>query len=234
MPAAHTLRVISNHFKAAFDLDDESAKEKAVIALIDRLASEEIYASPKGLLLENATLSTDIGRWFTLWCLEADGRRTKHQPDLVNDGNDVVIPVEFWRPFQRGDDRALADWDAGDFRLDDVRDSDGIWSGRVRDVHFDRLELPSAWLSDAHDQTFAPDVLKGTLPASATNSDRQHEVAAHAAAEVVRETRCSLAKAIRRIRHLADPKGRAEDSIDRAIRQTYQLMYDRHGFAIKN
>jgi len=234
MPAAHALGVIFHHFKAALDLDDESAKEKAVIALIDRLASGAIYASPKGLLLEHATLSTDIGRWYSLWCVEADGRRTKHQPDLVNDGSDVVIPVEFWRPFQRGDDRALADWDAGDFRLDDVRDSDGTWSGRVRDVHFDRLELPTAWLSKAHDQTAAPDALKGTLPASATNSDRQHEVAAHEAAQVVRETRCTLAEAIRRIRHLADPKGRAEDSIDWAIRRSYRLMYDLHGVPIKN
>lgn len=234
MPAAHALGVISHHFKAALDLDDESAKEKAVIALIDRLASGAIYASPKGLLLEHATLSTDIGRWYSLWCVEADGRRTKHQPDLVNDGSDVVIPIEFWRPFQRGDDRVLADWDAGDFRLDDVRDSDGTWSGRVRDVHLDRLELPSAWLAEPHDQTSEPDALKGTLPASATNSDRLHEVAAHAAAEVVRETRCSLAKAIRQIRHLADPKPRAEDSIDRAIRRSYRLMYDGHGFPIKN
>ncbi|MFZ1742277.1 MAG: hypothetical protein WAT93_05445 [Pontixanthobacter sp.] len=234
MPAAHALGVIFHHFKSALDLDDEPAKQKAVIALIDRLASGAIYASPKGLLLENATLSTDIRRWYSLWCVEADGRRTQHDPDSVNDGSDVVIPVEFWRPFQRGDDRALADWDAGDFRLDDVRDSDCTWSGRVRDVHFDRLELPSAWLSKAHDQTAAPDALKGTLPASATNSDRQHEAAAHAAAEFVRDTRCSLAAALRQVRHLVEENNRNEESIDRAIRRSYRLMYDRGGFPVKN
>ncbi|RYD75499.1 MAG: hypothetical protein EOP84_18205 [Verrucomicrobiaceae bacterium] len=234
MPAAHALQFISRHFNSALGLDDESAKDKAVTTLIDRLASGVLFASPKGLLLEHATLATDIGRWYSLWFVEANGRRTKLQPDIVNEGSDVVIPIEFWRPFQRSDDRALADWDAGDFRLDDVRDSDGIWLGRVRDVHFDRLELPSAWLAQAHDQTSVSDAFKGKLPPSATNSDRQHEVAAHEAAQVVREARCSLAEAIRRIRYLADPKGRSEDSIDRAIRRSYRLMYDGHGLPIKN
>lgn len=229
IPAAHALQVISRHFNSALGLDDDSAKETAVISLIDRLASGVLFASPKGLLLEHATFATDIGRWYSLWFVEANGRRTKLQPNIVNEGSDVVIPVEFWRPFQRGDDRALADWDAGDFSLDDVCDSDGTWSGRVRDVHFDRLELPSAWLVQAHDQTSGSVALKGSLPLSATDSDRQHE-----AAQVVREARCTLAEAIRRIRHLADPKGRSEDSIDRAIRRSYRLMYDRHGLPIKN
>lgn len=152
LPASHALQLVSRHFNATFGLDDEAAKKKALIAIIDRLASGAMYASPKGLLLEHATLATDIGRWYSLWFVNADGRRTKHQPDLVNEGSDVVIPVEFWRPFQLGHDGALADWDAGDFRLNDVRDSYGTWSGRVRDVHLDRLELPSAWLAQAHDQ----------------------------------------------------------------------------------
>ncbi|MFN3847508.1 MAG: hypothetical protein ACK4RZ_17055 [Paracoccaceae bacterium] len=234
MPAAHALQVISRHFNLALGLDDKAANEKAVIVLIDRLASGLLFASPKGLLLEHVTVATDIGRWYSLWFVESDGRRTRHQPDIVNEGSDVVIPVEFWRPFQRGEEGVSADWDAGDFRLDDVRDSDGTWSGRVRDVHFDRLDLPSAWLAQAHDPVPPLDALRGTLPASATNSDRQHEESAHAAAQLVREMRCRLAAAIRQVRHLADPKGRSEDSIDRAIRRSYRLMYDGHGLPIKN
>lgn len=234
LPAAHALQFVSRHFNATLGLDDEFAKEKAIIALIERLASGTLFASPKGFLLPYADSAMDVSRWYYLWLSDADGRKTKYQADIVNEGDHVVIPVEFWRPFQRGDDRALTDWDAGDFRLDDVRDSGGTWLGWVRDVHFDRLDLPTAWFAQAHDQVPPPDALKGTLPATATNSDRQHEVAAHEAAQVMREARCRLAEAIRRIRHLADPKGRSEDSIDRAIRRSYRLMYDAHGLPIKN
>lgn len=249
MPVAYVLKAMSRHFSASLGLEDELAREKAIIELIDRLGSGLLFSSPKGLLRQYATEETDIGRWYSLWLTEVDGEKTKYQPDMGNESSHVVIPVEFWRPFQRGDDGALADWDAGDFRFDNVRDSDGTWSGRARDVHFDRLDLPSAWLAQARDRTpplsgegqifagqcdFSPDAIKGTLPASATNSERQHEEAAHAAAQFMRENRCRLAEAIRQVRHLVETKGRQEESIDRAIRQSYRRMYDALGLPIKN
>jgi len=249
MPAAHALHVVFRHFTATLGLEEGPAKKEAIIAIIDRLASGVLFASPKGFIAQYATDATEISRWYSLWLTEANGEKTKYQPDIGNESSHVVIPVEFWRRFQRGDDGASADWDAGDFRLDNVRDSDGTWSGRARDVHFDRLDLPSAWLAQAHDQTSplsgegqivadkcdsSPDTVKGTLPARATNSDRQHEEAAHAAAQLVREKRCPLAEAIRQVRHLAETKGRQEESIDRAIRRSYQIMYDAHGLPIKN
>lgn len=203
------------------------------------LANPGIYSDGNGLFLKvrgGKSGTAGSAQWFVR--IQVDGKRRDYGLGggkllSLADARDAARELRKAIKVERRD--VLTERrDTGDFRLDDVHDSDGTWSGRVRDVHFDRLELPSAWLSKAHDQTAAPDALKGTLPASATNSDRQHEVAAHEAAQVVRETRCTLAEAIRRIRHLADPKGRAEDSIDWAIRRSYRLMYDLHGVPIKN
>lgn len=249
IPAAEALHLISRYLTATLGIEDEPANEKAVSLLFERLASGNLFASPKGFLPQYATEATDIRRWYSLWLTEPNGEKIKYQPSTGNDTSHVAVPYEFWRPFHRNDEGATSDWDAGDFHIDNVGDSDGAWSGRVRDVHFDRLDLPATWLAqtDVHTplvggerQVFAEignsslDTLEGSLPAIATDSDRQNEAAAHAAAEIVRYKRCPLAEAIRQVRHLVEVKNRDDESIDRAIRRSYRLMYDRHGVPIKN
>ncbi|WP_415178254.1 hypothetical protein [Parasphingorhabdus sp.] len=247
MPAAEVLNLISRYFAANLGLEDEPANEKAVALLFERLASGDLFASPKGFLPQYATEATDIHRWYSLWLTESTGEKIKYQPSTGNDTSHVAIPFEFWRPFQRCDAGAASDWDAGDFRIDNVCDSDGAWSGRVRDVHFDRIDLPASWLAQvqpslskvegqvSEESRDSPsDTVKSTLPSFATKSDRLHEAAAHEAAKFVRETRCPRAEAIRQVRKLVEAKGRQKDSIDRAIRKSYELMYDAHGLPIQN
>jgi len=249
LPAAHALQVVSRHFSAVRSLEDMPANEQAAVAIIERLASGALVASPKGLLLQYATKGTDVHRWLYLWHTEPDGERSECVPREGNESSHLAIPVEFWRPFYRGDEGAVADWDTGDFRLANVCNSEGIWSGRARDVHFDQFDLPAAWLAQADvlTPTFgrkeqgseeaedtSPDAFRGSLPSIATNSDRRNEAAAHAAAEVVRDNRCRLAEAIRQVRHMVEEDNRDQESIDRAIRRSYRLMYDPHGFPIKN
>lgn len=78
--------------------------------------------------------------------------------------------------------------------------------------------------------------VRGILPAHATPSQRNHEAAAHEAALIVRARKCSLASAIKDVRDLAVRNNRDDESIDRAIRGAYNLMYDKHGHpqAIRN
>ena len=247
IPAAEALHAISCYLASTIGLENEAANKKAVFLLFDRLASGDLFASPKGLMLPYASESTDIKRWYALWFTKATGEKVKYQIESGAGSSDLTIPVEFWHPFQRGADGAGSDWGAGDFYLDNVCEAGGKWSGRVRDVHFNRIDLPASWLSPSQPsrsevkeqvpegcRRTPSDFGKGTLPSCATNSDRVHEAAAHAAAKIVRVSRCSRAKAIGQVRGAVDAKGRHTDSIDRAIRKAYGLMYEAHGYPIKN
>lgn len=75
---------------------------------------------------------------------------------------------------------------------------------------------------------------QGHLPSHASKSDRQHEAAAHAVAKIVRSTRCSVSEGIRQARGAAPQENRTDESIDRAIRRSYSLMYDRHGLVLRD
>ena len=69
---------------------------------------------------------------------------------------------------------------------------------------------------------------KGTLPARATPGDRRNERAAHDAVAFVRSG-MNVSAAIREVMSEVDHKNRNPDSVGRAIREAYNLMYDRHG-----
>lgn len=71
-----------------------------------------------------------------------------------------------------------------------------------------------------------------SLPAQATGSHRAHEDAAHSAAQLVRDG-LTIAEAARRVRPSVSANGRAESSIDRAVRDTLRLMYDQRGNPIQ-
>lgn len=234
MPASHALRAASRYFEAEFGLDGKSAQQRAVAALIEQLATGRLSASPKGFLPQYAGHDTELRRWYWLRLVEEGGKETDYQAVTKPDSDFVVIPVEFWLPFQRGDGGASADWSVGDFKLAACGDPEGAWSGWARDVHFDSIDLPAVWSAVVDDGEAATDAAKGILPARATQSDREHEDAAHAAAEIVRTARCSLEQALAKVRHLVEEKNRQEASINRAIRRSYRLMYDPHGLPIKN
>lgn len=71
-----------------------------------------------------------------------------------------------------------------------------------------------------------------SLPTSAKPSDKRHEEFAHLAAEKVRADGMTPQAAFRAV--APQDKTRDKDSILRAIRSAYDLMYDRTGHAIKN
>lgn len=77
-------------------------------------------------------------------------------------------------------------------------------------------------------------VERGSLPPHASKSAREHERAAHAAAAVVRKKNCSVSAAIRSVRHMVEAGNRTDDSVDRAIRNCFELMYTGHGKPITN
>jgi hypothetical protein len=149
MPAAVALREVSTYFAAALRLNASAARERAITTLFERLASGLLFASPKGLMLPFADEATKIRRWFRLQLIEPSGEKDDFRLDSGPSQNFVTIPHEFWRAFQRGCDEAGADWDAGEFSFENFCDSDGEWSGFARDVHFDSVDIPAAWLKRA-------------------------------------------------------------------------------------
>ncbi len=74
--------------------------------------------------------------------------------------------------------------------------------------------------------------VRGVLPDNAKPNDVKHEQFAHDAAKLIRTKKIRLSEAIRQVRP-SDPM-RAAESIDRAIRRAFDLMYDIQGRPIKN
>ena len=72
-------------------------------------------------------------------------------------------------------------------------------------------------------------ILRGVLHPGASASERLHEEPAHNAAAIIRETGCSISAAIRQVREQVEANNREPDSIDRAIRESFNRMYSRHG-----
>ena len=90
----------------------------------------------------------------------------------------------------------------------------------------------------APDQDWVSKEMRGDLPPSAKPNDRQFEEAAHSAAQIVREHKLLPAAAFRQVRSnsevMPDTKNREPESILRAIRKAYDLMYDRSGMPHQN
>lgn len=143
------------------------------------------------------------------------------------DGGELTpIPSEAW-------DNADLLHHQGDWSLapvkwwDPVASSRSVWS----EVRFERDRLLQVWPgeSGSSPNTVLPED-RPSLPARATKNDLAHEEAAHAAAKLVSENGITIEVACGKVCHLA--KGldnRAPASVNRAIRQAYNLMYDRHG-----
>jgi hypothetical protein len=78
-------------------------------------------------------------------------------------------------------------------------------------------------------QTSARSDRRGILPASAKANDRKYEGPAHEAAEIVRIERVPPSKAFKRLADQHGEKMFLSTSVERAIRQAYDLMYDNKG-----
>lgn len=143
------------------------------------------------------------------------------------DGGELKpIPPETW---DNADLLHLqGDWSLAPVKWwDPVSSSRSVWSG----VRFERDRLLQVWPGESK---LSPNPLlpedRPSLPARATKNDFAHEEAAHAAAKLVRENGITIEVACGQVCHLA--KGldnRAPASVNRAIRQAYNLMYDRLG-----
>jgi hypothetical protein len=71
--------------------------------------------------------------------------------------------------------------------------------------------------------------VRAVMDPRATASELLHEEPAHNAAAIVRETGCKVSAAIRQVRDQVEANNRTEESIDRAIRNAFDRMYNNHG-----
>lgn len=83
--------------------------------------------------------------------------------------------------------------------------------------------------------TKSPDLMRGVLPSNAKPNDRKYEDHAHEAAKLIRLNGVSKSAAFRKAlenNSLTPPV--AEASHQRALRHSYDAMYDSNGVPIKN
>lgn len=142
-----------------------------------------------------------------------------------------AIPRYFWGELRAN--TVMADWAAGVFETTtDIDTEEEGWreaSWRISGVEFKTADLQKCLEIGSITQGSARSDRRGTLPASAKANDQKYEVAAHEAAEIVRTEGVPPSKAFKR---LADQHGDAAiqpDSVERAMRHAYDLMYDKKG-----
>jgi len=138
--------------------------------------------------------------------------------------NDLRMPVGFWST--KSSDRE-EHWGLGDFsaRVDDRK-----W--RAFGVEFAEVEgmeigLTEAAPSNDRATSINEEQVRAVLPPSASSADRKNEEFAHAAAALVRKGG-KLSEAIRAVAP-TDDQSRAQQSIERGIRKSYDIMYDKSG-----
>lgn len=142
-----------------------------------------------------------------------------------------AIPRYFWGELRAN--TVMADWAAGVFETTtDIDTEEEGWreaSWRISGVEFKTADLQKCLEIGSITQGSARSDRRGILPASAKANDQKYEVAAHEAAEIVRTEGVPPSKAFKR---LADQHGDAAiqaDSVERAMRHAYDLMYDKKG-----
>jgi len=142
-----------------------------------------------------------------------------------------AIPRYFWGELRAN--TVMADWSAGVFETTtDIDTEEEGWrevSWQVSGVEFKNGDLQKCLGMRSFSQASASSDRRGILPASAKPNDQKYEVAAHEAAEIVRTEEVPRSKAFKR---LADQRGNAtiqRDSLERAMRHAYDLMYDKWG-----
>lgn len=127
----------------------------------------------------------------------------------------------------------MADWAAGVFETTtDIDTEEEGWreaSWRISGVEFKNEDLQKCLGMGSLSQASARSDGRGILPASAKANDRKYEADAHKAAEIVRTEGVPPSKAFTRLADQYDEKMFLSTSVERAIRQAYDLMYDNKG-----
>ncbi|QKR99200.1 hypothetical protein F9288_05695 [Sphingomonas sp. CL5.1] len=147
LPAGTVLSIVSTHFAASLNLNRDAASSRAREEILELLVAGTLLASPKGFLLPFADQNTEIERWFWFHRSESDGRKTEDYPESRLGQNVVTIPSDFWLPFRDYCGGAYADWNLGNFHITKFVDTNGgELSGSARNVLFDSIDLPAAWV----------------------------------------------------------------------------------------
>lgn len=169
---------------------------------------------------------------------------------VSREGDMRKMGVNEWGcPFEVAVDRFNCDGLSRDPRYLTSRPASGINDAEYYAQFHGELQVLKADLAKALNQIASPErvgpsvdtALTGSLetsgravmPAHAGKSERDHEMAAHRAAEIVRERRCSASAAFLDVLASVPESNRSQDSVVRAIRRAFNLMYDNHG-QIKN
>lgn len=95
----------------------------------------------------------------------------------------------------------------------------------VKGVEFNWLQV----LQQVEPGSEGPPDMRGVLPQRAKPNDHHYEEAAHQAAQLVREQHIKPGTAFVEIAKSYPRKVGAKESAVRAMRQTYDLMYDQSG-----
>lgn len=105
--------------------------------------------------------------------------------------------------------------------------SEALIRRAVSGLRFRKIDIESMAAGRSGVEARAQARTRGKLPSSAKPNDRKHEEYAHSAAEIVRDEGVLPQKAFRRV--VVSETMRADDSIIRAIRSAFDLMYDQTG-----
>lgn len=150
---------------------------------------------------------------------------------------DFVAPQTLWEVeghLKLDDDLFFANASAGETL---PLKQQGCWSIELGRLEFDAAGFfeffdidPCELANDLPDREAS--LKRGQLPASASLSSREHEDAAHRVAEIVRQDKGSVSKALVQVREIVAARNRTPESIDRAVREAFNLMYDKRGFPI--
>jgi hypothetical protein len=127
----------------------------------------------------------------------------------------------------------MADWAAGVFETTtDIDTEEEGWreaSWRISGVEFKKEDLQKCLGMGSLSQASARSDRRGILPASAKANHRKYEADAHKAAEIVRTEGVLPSKAFKRLANQYNDQMFLNTSVEHAIRQAYDLMYDKKG-----
>jgi hypothetical protein len=188
----------------------------------------------------------DLAQWAEAGLLRARAGRGRFSDDEVDHlrhfGNDAgsvltgpwpnILP-DFWHWLNVGPKNREANWGAGVFAttvFDDTELGPNTYSQHIRlyDVVFSATDI------DARLHLADRPFVKGMLPSNPTKNARLYEERAHAAARLVKIEGKMRAEAFREV---VEPGGTSlgsnEDGRQRALRKTYDLMYDAYGNPVK-
>jgi hypothetical protein len=142
-----------------------------------------------------------------------------------------AIPRYFWGELRAN--TVMADWAAGVFETTtDIDTEEEGWreaSWRISGVEFKNEDLQKCLGMGSLSQASARSDRRGILPASAKANDRKYEPDAHKAAEIVRTEGVLPSKAFKRLANQYNDPMFLNTSVEHAIRQAYDLMYDKKG-----